>query len=164
MENKWIVTGSEMESIVMVGGDEGDVGNKSEQEENIEGGWKGRREGGSRGRLVRQVATFEPEEIRSQPPDPSQVIYSERISVSANSTGSFTERQVLTPCNTLSSRGGGFGNHRQLTIESVAGSGGANIAGATFAGRGSTKSSRSTSSKHLVMSLHLISLTLLTSR
>lgn len=108
---------------------------------------KVRREGGGRGRLVRQVATFEPEEIRSPscchpPPDLSQVIYSERISVSANSNSSFCERPVLTPCNTLSSRTG-FGNQRQRTIES-------GPAGSTFAGRGSTKSTRSTSSKHLV--------------
>ena len=141
----------------MVGGEEGDVERENESEQRRERetieeiGSKVRREGGSRGRLVRQVATFEPEEMRSpsccyDPPDPSQVIYSERISVSANSSGSFCERPVLTPSNTLSSRSG-FGNQRQLTIESAAGS------GAAFAGRGSTKSSRSTSSKHLVISL-----------
>ena len=71
------------------------------------------------------------------------MIYSERISVSANSNSSFCERPVLTPCNTLSSRTG-FGNQRQRTIES-------GPAGSIFAGRGSTKSTRSTSSKHLVI-------------
>ena len=158
-----------MESIVMVDGEEGGMEKENESEQRrgegnievLEGVPKVRREGGGvRGRLVRQVATFEPEEIRSpHPPDPSQVIYSERISVSANSNSSFCERPVLTPCNTLSSRTG-FGNHRQRTIES--GTGGGSIAGATFAGRGSTKSTRSTSSKHLVNSPNLISLTLLT--
>ena len=152
MDNKWIVTGSEIESIVMADGEEEDVGKENDSGQRKENMFEGerskvRREGGVRGRLVRQVATFEPEEIRSpsscHPADPSQVIYSERISVSANSNGSFCERPVLTSRS-------GFGNHRQLTIES--GSGGANIAGTTFAGRGSTKSTRSNSSKHLVKS------------
>ena len=154
-----ILSGSEIENIDMVEGEKGDVVKENESEkrrgeENIEGGSKVRREGGGRGRLVRQVATFESEEIRSpsccHPPDPSQVIYSERISVSANSNSSFCERPVLTPCNTLSSRTG-FGNQRQRTIES-------GPAGSTFAGRGSTKSTRSTSSKHLVIPPDLKSL------
>ena len=88
MENTWIITaGSEMENIRTLNGQEG-VGEKekendeSEQrrkEESIdmfEGEMpKVRREGGGRGRLVRQVATFEPEEIRSPPSDLSQVIF-----------------------------------------------------------------------------------------
>ena len=82
MENKWIITGSEMENIRTleeVGEKENDESEQRRKEESIdmfEGEMpKVRREGGGRGRLVRQVATFEPEEIRSPPSDLSQVIF-----------------------------------------------------------------------------------------
>ena len=58
-----------------------DESEQKREEESMEGEKpKMRREGGGRGRLVRQVATFEPEEIRSPscchpPPDLSQVIF-----------------------------------------------------------------------------------------
>ena len=92
MENKWIISGSDMENIGTLddqeeGGEQEKNNDESEQkreEESIDmfEGEKSkvRREGGGRGRLVRQVATFEPEEIRSPscchpPPDLSQVIF-----------------------------------------------------------------------------------------
>ena len=82
MENNWIITGSEMENIRTleeVGEKENDESEQRRKEESIdlfEGEMpKVRREGGGRGRLVRQVATFEPEEIRSPPSDLSQVIF-----------------------------------------------------------------------------------------
>ena len=84
MENNWIITGLEMENIRRleeVGekekeNDESEQRRKEESIDLFEGEMpKVRREGGGRGRLVRQVATFEPEEIRSPPSDLSQVIF-----------------------------------------------------------------------------------------